>query len=67
MLLLTVTVQRVDWVATATQIADCLTKRMKPTYMLKVLDTCKYQISRDGYSKPSAGSEATAAIGQEEL
>ena len=27
---------RVDWVATATQVADCLTKCMKPTYMLKV-------------------------------
>ena len=35
---------RVDWVATATQIADCLTRSMKPTHMLKVLDTCKYQI-----------------------
>ena len=46
---------RVDWVATATQIADCLTKSMKPTYMLRVLDTCKYQVSREGYSKPSAG------------
>ena len=39
---------RVDWVATATQIADCLTKSMKPTYMLRVLDTCKYQVSREG-------------------
>ena len=57
----------VDWEATATQIADCLTKSMKPTYMLKVLDTCRYQISREGYSKPSAGGEATAPIGQEEL
>ena len=46
---------RVDWVATATQVADCLTKSMKPTYMLRVLDTCKYQISHEGYSKPSAG------------
>ena len=51
---------RVDWVATATQIADCFTKSMKPTYMLKV---CRYQISREGYSKPSAGGEATALIG----
>ena len=58
---------RVDWVATATQITDCLTKSMKPTYMLKVLDTCRYQISREGYAKSSAGSEATAPIGQEEL
>ena len=46
---------RVDWVATPTQVADWLTKSMKPTYMLRVLDTCKYQISREGYSKPSAG------------
>ena len=59
-------VDRVDWVATATQIADCLTNSMKPTYMLKVLDTCKYQISREGCSKPSAGGEATAPIGQGE-
>ena len=29
---------RVDWVATATQLADCLTRTMKPTYMLRVLD-----------------------------
>ena len=48
---------RVDWVATATQVADCLTKSMKPTYMLRVLDTCRYQISREGYSKPSAGGK----------
>ena len=58
---------RVDGVATATQRADCLTKSMKPTCMLKVLDTCKYQIWRERYSKPSAGGEATAPIGQEEL
>ena len=45
---------RVDWVATATQIAECLAKSMKPMYMLKVLSTCQYQISREGYSKPSA-------------
>ena len=56
---------RVDWVATATQIADCFTESMKPTYMLKVLSTC--QISREGYAKPSAGGEATAPKGQEEL
>ena len=48
---------RVDWVATATQVADCLTKSMKPTYMLRVLDSCRYQISREGYSKPSAGGK----------
>ena len=58
---------RVNGVATATQIADCLTKSMKPTYMLKVLDACSYQISREGYSKPSAGGEASAPIRQEEL
>ena len=60
---------RVDWVATATQVADCLTKSMKPTvtYMLKVLSTCQYQISREGYSKPSAGGNATVPKGQEEL
>ena len=34
---------------------------------LHVLDTCRYQMSREGYSKPSAGSEATAPLGQEEL
>ena len=58
---------RVDWAATATQIADCSTKSMKPTYMLRVLDTCRYQILREGYSKPSANSEATAPVGQSEL
>ena len=57
----------VDWVAQATQLADCLTKSMKPTYILKVLDTCRYQISREGFSKPSARREATVPIGQEEL
>ena len=57
---------RVDWVATATQIADCLTKSMKPTHMLRVLDTCKYQVSCEGYSKPSAGGngEDTVPKGQ---
>ena len=53
---------RVDWVATATQVADCLTKSMKPTYMLRVLDTCKYQISREGYSKPSAGGNDSETV-----
>ena len=52
----------VDWVATATQVAHCLTKSMKPTYMLRVLDTCKYQISREGYSKPSAGGNEDEAV-----
>ena len=58
---------RVDWVATANQIADCFTKSMKLTHMLKVLDTCKYQISREGYAKPSASSEVAAPVGQQEL
>ena len=58
---------RVYWVATATQIADCLAKSMKPIYMLKVLSTCQYQISREGYSKPGAEGEATVPKGQEEL
>ena len=31
------------WTAKATQTTDCLTKSMKPTQMLKVLDTGKYQ------------------------
>ena len=53
---------RVDWVATATQVADCLTKSMKPTCMLRVLDTCKYQISREGYSKPSAGGNNNETV-----
>ena len=58
---------RVDWVATATQVADCCTKSMKPTYMPKVLSTCQYHISREGYSKPSAGGNVTVPRGQEEL
>ena len=33
---------------------------MKPAHMLKVLDTCKYQISREGLSKPDAGSKVAA-------
>ena len=53
---------RVDWVATATQIADCLTKSMKPSHMLRVLDTCKYQVSREGYSKPSAGGDGEDTV-----
>ena len=53
---------RVDWVATATQVADCLTKSMKPTYMLRVLDTCTYQVSREGYSKPSAGGNENETV-----
>ena len=53
---------RVDWVATATQVADCLTKSMRPTYMLRVLDTCKYQVSREGYSKPSAGGDESETV-----
>ena len=37
---------RVDWCDTGTQVADCLTKSMKPDFLLKVLDTGKYQIKR---------------------
>ena len=37
---------RVDWCDTHTQIADCFTKSMKPDYLLKVLATCSYEISR---------------------
>ena len=51
----------------ATQIADCFTKSMKPTHMLRVLDTCKHQISREGYAKPSASSEVAAPVGQPKL
>ena len=42
---------------------------MKPTHMLRVLDTCKYQVSREGYSKPSAGGNGgdTVPEGQEVL
>ena len=58
---------RVDWVATATQVADCLTKSIKPTYMFRVLDTCKYQISSKGYSKTGAGRNETVPKGQEKL
>ena len=58
---------RVHWVATATQVVDCVTKSMKPAYMLKVLSTCQYQISREGYSTPSAGGNVAVPKGQEEL
>ena len=37
-------------------------KSMKPTYMLRVLDTCKYQVSREGYSKPSAGGKENETV-----
>ena len=36
-------------------------KSMKPAHMLRVLDTCKYQISREDYSKPSASSSEVGA------
>ena len=58
---------RVHWVATATQIADCLTETMQPTYMLKALSACQYQVLREGYSKPSAGGNVTVPKGQETL
>ena len=47
---------RVDWIATATQAADCLIKNMKSTCLLQILDTCKYQVSREGNRKPEASS-----------
>ena len=37
---------RVDWSDTGTQIADCLTKSMKPDFLLKVLNTGRYEIKR---------------------
>ena len=37
---------RVDWCDTGTQIADCLTKSMKPDFLLKVLNTGRYEIKR---------------------
>ena len=37
---------RCDWYDTATQIADCLTKSMKPDFLFKVLDTGRYEIKR---------------------
>ena len=43
-------------------VADCLTKSVKPTYMLRVLDTCKYQVSREGYSKPSSGGKENETV-----
>ena len=45
---------RVDWVATATQVAEC---------RLPVPDLAR----SEGYSKPSAGGNATVPKGQEEL
>ena len=45
---------------------------MKPTRLLKVLDTCKYQskyqIPRGDYSKSNTGSKVAAgSVGQQEL
>ena len=31
---------RLEWIATQTMVADCLTKNMKPTFLLKVLKEC---------------------------
>ena len=59
---------RVDWISTAAQITDCFTKSWKPTQLLEVLDTCKYQISREGYTKSSTGSKVAAGfVKQQEL
>ena len=44
---------RVDWVATARQVAACLTKSMKPTYMLKVLSTCQTRSRAKGIPNPA--------------
>jgi hypothetical protein len=37
---------RVDWIDTATQAADCLTKSMKPDFVIKLIEEGKYSISR---------------------
>ena len=37
---------RVDWIDTATQAADCLTKSMKPDFIIKVIETGMYRVSR---------------------
>ena len=37
---------RVDWIDTATQAADCLTKSMKPDFIIKVIDSGMYRVSR---------------------
>ena len=37
---------RVDWIDTATQAADCLTKSMKPDFIIKVIETGVYRVSR---------------------
>ena len=35
-----------DWCDTATQATDCFTKSMKPDFLLKILNSCSYEISR---------------------
>ncbi|CAE7253985.1 RE2 [Symbiodinium natans] len=37
---------QVVWTSTATMIADCLTKSMRPDFLIKVLTACQYQIER---------------------
>ena len=37
---------RVDWIDTATQAADCFTKSMKPDFLIKVIDSGVYRVSR---------------------
>ena len=37
---------RVDWVDTATQAADCLTMSMKLDFIIKVIDSGVYNVSR---------------------
>ena len=37
---------RVDWIDTATQAVDCFTKSMKPDFLIKVIDSGVYKMSR---------------------
>ena len=37
---------RVDWIDTATQAADCFTKSMKPDFIIKVINEGVYRVSR---------------------
>ena len=37
---------RVDWTDAATQAADCFTKSMKPDFLIKVVDSGVYKVSR---------------------
>ena len=37
---------RVDWIDTSTQAADCFTKSMKPDFIIKVINEGMYRVSR---------------------